>query len=86
MNDGKFRLGLVKMSNGEAIPEDEPIFIFRGRDYLAVQILKLYKARSKVDGCNDYQINGVDAAIERFEKFAKENPNRMKQPGITRGT
>lgn len=36
------------MSNGEPVPDDEPLFILRGRDRLAI-------------------------------------PDRMKQPGITKG-
>ncbi len=85
MNDGKFRLALVKMSNGEAIPEDEPIHVFRARDACALEALRVYLEISKEAGCNDYQIDGVKAQIARFEAWAQAHPQKMKLPGITRG-
>jgi hypothetical protein len=85
MNDGKYRLGLVKKSNGEAIPDDEPVFILRARDHNAVAALLLYKDVCIEDGCNDYQMDGVNLAIKLFGDFANQHPDKMKQPGITRG-
>jgi hypothetical protein len=86
--DGKFQIKggqIVKMSNGEPIPIDEPVFLFRARDRLAVPMLRIYEQVSVVDGCNDYHFDALNQSIQRFEKFAKDNPNRMKQPSVTRG-
>lgn len=79
------KLALMKMSNGELIPDDEPVFILRGRDYLARGVLRDYIKMSAEDGCNEYHIDGLNAAVERFDEFAEKHPDRMKQPGCTRG-
>jgi len=76
-------LQIVKTSSGETVPENEPLFLLRGRDYLAVALLSHYRQLSILDGCNDYHLQGLDAVIEEFSRFAETNPT--KQPGITRG-
>ena len=40
--DSKFHIEgdqIVKTSNGDPIPEDEPLFLIRARDYLALPLL-----------------------------------------------
>lgn len=76
---------IVKRSNGEIIPEDEPLFLIRARDRLAIPALLAYKELSMKDGCNDYHFSHLDVDIAAFEKFKVEHPERMKQPSITRG-
>lgn len=76
---------LIKSGNGVEIPADEPLILFRGRDYLALPLLMEYRRLCVADGCNDFQMGQVDALIEKFKTFAKENPGVMKQPGVTRG-
>lgn len=86
--DGKFAIEggrIVKKSNGEVIPEDEPIMILRARDHLALATLKFYRDLCIADGCTDYQLEGCLNRVEAFNKFAREHPERMKQPGITKG-
>jgi hypothetical protein len=86
--DGKFSIDgdeIIKTSNGEKIPHDEPTFLIRGRDWLALKGLRAYRQISIQDQCNDFHIGGIDDAIEAFEEFARAYPERMKQPGITRG-
>lgn len=88
MKDGKYEVQdgqLVKSTTGEPIPYDEPIFILRGRDNLAVKTLEVYAMLSETADCTDYHVRGVAEAVERFRKFREEHPERMKQPGITRG-
>lgn len=75
----------ILASNGVAIPEDEPLFLLRARDHLATALLATYEAMCKNDGCTDYQLNGVCAVLEAFREFREQHPERMKQPGITRG-
>ncbi len=79
------RLALVKISNGEPIPEEEPVHIFRARDKYAIPALYFYRQFGIKKGCNDYHEAGINAQIERFEKFEEEHSDRMKIPGITRG-
>jgi len=76
---------IVKTTNGQIIPLDEPTILFRARDYLAVPLLIKYRDMCIADGCNDFQLQQVTELIERFAKFATDNPSAMKQPGITRG-
>lgn len=77
------RIRIVKTSNGEAIPEDEPLFLARGRDNLALPMLAYFQTLCA--GCSDYQIRANAETIAKFTRFRQEHPERMKQPGITRG-
>ena len=86
--DPKFHIEgeqIIKTSNGEPIPDDEPLILVRARDNLAVPMLKAYLHLSAKAGCTGYQILGVAERISVFERFAYHNPGRMKQPGITEG-
>lgn len=76
---------LIKTGNGVEVPENEPLMLFRGRDRLALPMLMKYRELCIEDGCNDFQLSQVDAIIDKFRDFADENPQIMKQPGITRG-
>lgn len=76
---------VIKTSNGEKIPHDEPLLILRARDHLAVPLLRIYQQLSIVDGCNDWFLDQQQTTIADFETFAREHPERMKQPGITKG-
>lgn len=85
MNDGKYRLGLIKISNEQPIPDDEPIFILRARDWNALDAIMAYADICKNDECNEYHMEGLKEAIGRFIKFKLDHPERMKQPGVTKG-
>jgi hypothetical protein len=76
---------IVKTGNGVVVPLDEPLILFRGRDYLAVPLLMRYYEMCERDGCNDFQLGQVQALIDKFSTYAHEHPEAMKQPGITRG-
>lgn len=76
---------IIKTTNGEAIPIEEPTILFRARDWLSVPMLINYRMLCVADGCNNFQLKQVDELIERFKRFAQENPGAMKQPGVTRG-
>lgn len=83
--DGRFAMRIVKTSNNEILPDDEPLFLMRARDHLAIPTLKAYREKAVADGCNDWFLGLIDERIEIFEAFAREHPERMKQPGITKG-
>jgi hypothetical protein len=87
--DGKFAINsegqIFKKSNGEILPEDEPLFLLRARDYLALPLLKHYLTLSVDDNCTAYHISGLLDIVNQFEEFAVEHADRMKQPGCTRG-
>lgn len=76
---------IVKVSNGEILPLDEPLFLMRARDWLAIKALEHYRQLSLADGCTPYHFMKLDAEIEKFKRFSVEHPERMKQPSITQG-
>jgi hypothetical protein len=83
--DRKFRVGLIKRSNGDPIPEDEPIFILRARDYLALPLLAHYIKLSQVDDCTEHHLQGLNETYRSFDQWQHQNFDKLKQPGITRG-
>ncbi len=83
--NGFLSVDLVKLSNGDVIPEDEPLMLIRARDWLAIPGLLKYRELCVADGCNDYILGLLDETIAEFQKFQTEHPERMKQPGVTRG-
>jgi hypothetical protein len=63
-------------ASGEVIPLDEPVMVFRARDRHAVTAILAY-----VECCRDPQHKRI--VFERaaqFETFAREHPERMKEP------
>jgi hypothetical protein len=75
---------IFKSTNGQPIPEGEPVILFRGRDRLALPMLRYYLQLCVADGCTPYQKESMETMIARFQKFADDSTT-MKQPGITLG-
>ena len=75
---------IVKTGNGVPIPDDEPVVLFRARDYLALPMLRFYRQLCVDDGCTEFHLDSLDDMIRRFEEFAATSLT-MKQPGITQG-
>jgi len=76
---------IVKTSNGQPVPPEEPVFILRGRDNLALGILTVYTIMAKINGCNNQFLEEMTVPLKEFEDFAKKYPSLMKQPGVTGG-
>lgn len=74
---------IIKTATGEEIPDTEPVILFRARDRLALPMMLYYRDMCAMDGATDYQLESMDRMIDRFKKYADENPT--KQPGITQG-
>jgi hypothetical protein len=74
---------IIKTETGEVVPETEPTILYRGRDRLALPMLRFYRQLCIDDGATDYQLESMDRMIKSFEEYAENNP--VKQPGITRG-
>jgi hypothetical protein len=67
---------LVNAATLNAIPDDEPLFILRGRDLHALDTLWPY-----LDACPPGpHRDAIRTSIARFERFARDNPDRMKEP------
>jgi hypothetical protein len=85
--DGKFSIQgsrIVNTVSGEPIPEDEPLFLLRGRDENAIAGLNSYLNICHKRGCNDLHQRGILQTLDKFTAFKNEHPERMKQPGITK--
>ncbi len=65
---------IVNRESGASIPDDEPIFIFRAKDRLAVRILTAYFSAIE----DPEHARAVAVRLEDFKRFAKEHPERMK--------
>lgn len=77
---------LAKIATGDSIPADEPTMIFRARDRDALYgAIIPYLNRCINDGCTREHRDGIHDRMEAFDHFATDHPDRMKQPGITRG-
>lgn len=85
--DPKYRVvddQIINLS-GVPIPEDEPLILFRARDWHALKMLEFYRDLCRRDDCTDFHMEGIDNRIAAFQAFRFEHPERMKQPGITKG-
>jgi len=76
---------ILKTLTGEPVPDDEPLILFRARDRLALPMLRIYRVLSEMDGCSRYHMQGLSVVINAFRDFKIKHPERMKQPGITKG-
>jgi hypothetical protein len=76
---------IVKTATGEPIPDDEPLILFRARDRHALEMLFFYRHLCEQDQCTDFHLDGIENRLAAFKGFREKHPERMKQPGITRG-
>lgn len=81
--DRKFKFEAGKFVNrvsGEAIPDDEPVILFRARDHHALDVLLFYQGLAS----DPHHIAAIQDRINEFQAYQDEFPERMKEPGITR--
>lgn len=67
---------LVNRATGEPIPDDEPVFALRAKDYCALSALIAYSELVT----DDAHRAAVEARIKQFRQFGQDNPRRMKLP------
>lgn len=70
---------LVNRQSGDVIPDDEPVFILRARDNLAVDVLTAYLSH----GMAEEHRRAVSLRLLQFKQFAKQHPDLMKDPDTT---
>jgi hypothetical protein len=68
---------IVNRASGEAIPADEPVFIFRARDKYAADVIGDYAAQFCTDPAH---AAAVEARFIQFSEWAEAHPERMKEP------
>lgn len=72
---------IYNRASGEAIPDDEPVFIFRARDKMAIKALEGYlQALAATEPKNYQHIQAVCERIVHFSDFKTNNFHRMKMP------
>lgn len=77
----KFENGqFVNRVSGEAIPDDEPVIIFRARDRHALTLLRHYASLAG----DEHHQRAIFDRIEEFTAYQEAHPERVKEPGITR--
>jgi hypothetical protein len=67
---------LFNRVSGEAIPADEPVFIFRARDHYAARVIAHYMVYLPP---SDHRV-AVEQRARDFYSFAVAHPDRMKEP------
>lgn len=70
--DGKF----FNRKTGEAIPDEEPVFIMRAKDFHAVPTLYGYLSMC----LNESHRQVILDRIQEFDQFRSDYPERMKEP------
>jgi hypothetical protein len=75
-----YRTALVNRHTGEAIPDDEPVMVFRARDIHARSVITHYLLLIQQGGCPQSHIDAVRARLADFENFALDHTSRMKVP------
>ena len=70
----------VNRVSGEPIPLDEPIIIFRARDRHAEHVLRDYLSMVE----DEHHKQAVRERMLEFSDWRAANPDKMKEPGITR--
>jgi len=71
---------IVNRATGEAVPHDEPVFVFRARDALGVRALDAYLALIGEREPSSAHADAVRGRIADFRRFAAIHPERMKWP------
>lgn len=71
---------IVKTDTGEALPVGEPLFLFRAKDKLVLEMLNYYHQLCREAQCTPEHTAGAFHMIRQAEKFAREHPERMKVP------
>lgn len=82
LRDRKFKIvdgRLVNRVSGVAIPEHEPVFIFRARDRHSLAVLRFYESIV----LDPHHRSAIGESIHSFANFAMAHPEQMKEPGIT---
>jgi hypothetical protein len=80
--DRKFKFedgGFVNRVSGEAIPDDEPVILFRARDKHSIAVLMAYLDMVS----HPHHRQAVMDRLDEFSAYRAAHPERLKEPGIT---
>jgi hypothetical protein len=74
---------LVKTSNGQPVPDDEPVFVLRARDQAAVPTLLAYIDECRKLGTPADRIEALVDVEREFFRFSIRGTTKV--PGTTHG-
>ena len=75
------KYGKVRLEKG-TLHENEPVFVLRAQDPLAVKTIKDYLNHCVMHYCSEEHIRGVADARDTMQLWQLENPDKMKEkPG-----
>ena len=79
--DGKYKTdGVISKNDGTALPEDEPLILFRGQDKLLPQLLEYYNQLCAQSGSPQAQIQAIQERLGAIKKWQVDHPERVKVP------
>lgn len=64
----------------EKIPDDEPVFIIRGKDKLAPRVMLLWLDAARDAGVNEDKLARVGEHLAAVIEFQEQHPERCKIP------
>lgn len=67
---------IINRSTGKAIPNDEPIMIFRAKDKNSIAALEYYRELCTDENHKDV----VEGRIEDFQEFQDRHPEAVHEP------
>jgi hypothetical protein len=78
--DSKFAAsdGAIRNRKGEALPEDEPLMLFRARDPLAAKALgAYYEACASEPNVPQHHVRGVSDMVAKFRLYARDHKTKL---------
>jgi hypothetical protein len=79
------KYGKIAVERG-SIPEDEPVFLLRGKDKLVPRLLEYYEMMCKAQGANEGQQESVIRAAEEIRRWQGEHYDSVKLPDTDNGS
>jgi len=67
---------LVNRQSGEAIPDDEPVFVLRAQDLHAIEAIRFYRGVCQ----NREHKERITEVVDRFATFKNDYPARVREP------
>lgn len=78
--DLKYGFVAVEKEPGNPFGDNEPIFIIRGRDALAISVIQQYKIMCELGGSPQEHIDSIEKVVDFFESWQELNEDLTKVP------
>lgn len=78
------KYGLIRTERGDFEEHgeehgDEPVFLFRSKDQLLPKVLAYYRQLCEEAGSPQHHLDGIDASIERIERWQADHFTQVPQ-------